>query len=105
MKFDDSKLISLAKSTYYGSEMTPQRVPTIPKLFEKEELNNDERNQLIDFVDKYRSSLPRSMTTMKRELLTLVGFKDEYNSAANTVNRRELEAIYNFVMNKVLAKN
>lgn len=105
MKFDDSKLIGLAKSTYYGSEMAPQRVPTISKLFEKQELNNDERNQLIDFVDKYRSSQPRSMTTMKRELMTLVGFTDDYNSMTNTVNRKELEAIYNFVMAKVLAKN
>jgi hypothetical protein len=107
MKFDDNKLIGLAKSMYFGSEMAPQKLPHLAKLFNKEELNNEERNNLIDFIDRYRTSQPRSMTTMKRELLNLIGFKSdsEYSYSTNTVSRVELEAIYNFVMSNLRGKN
>lgn len=104
MKFNDSKLIELAQSMYYNSELAPQKVPHIASLFQREELNNDERNQLIDFIDKYRKIQPRSMATLKRELLNLIGFQSDYRFSANTVSRVELEAIYNFVMSNLKEK-
>jgi hypothetical protein len=104
MKFNDSKLIELAKSTYYASELAPQKTPHVQKLFGKDELNNEERNQLIDFVNDYRKRLPVSMTTMKRELLNLAGYKG-HSSTGNVVNRDELAAIYDFVVSKFLVKN
>jgi hypothetical protein len=105
MKFNDSRLIELAKSTYYSSEMAPQRLPQLKKVFEKTELDNKERNDLIDFVNEYRRKTPISMSTMKRELLNLVGYKGTNYSTGNIVNRDELAAVYEFVVTKLLAKN
>lgn len=101
-QFDDLKLKTIARSFYYSGSNYDAEVDRL--LDKKEKLSDSERNKLLSFIDKNKTSKPKSMGDMKRELLAMAGYKADdsaygYNSAP--VSRRELEVIYNFVKEKI----
>lgn len=97
--FDDRKLINLARYHWY-SQKSENRPEDIDALFGKEKLSNTERNKLLGFIEESKYNKPVSMAEMKRRIFEIIGYKDEHSSGyyvTNTVNRAELEAIYNFI--------
>jgi hypothetical protein len=104
--FDDTTLIDLAKIHFNRSD-DEARKSEISYLLETPgvSLTNENRNSLLRFVYFSRGSA-RSMVSMRREILTKIGYisKSTYPShhgmSGNNVNREELEAIYNYVMEK-----
>lgn len=106
-KFDDTKLVTLAKSLYYNRGKEPDSV--VMKTFTKETLGtpltNLERNALLDFIQANAlSGNPMSMTNMKKQILLMIGYElpsnTGYSYGANNVNRKELQAIYEWFVKK-----
>jgi hypothetical protein len=102
-QFDDKRLVDLAKRYYYGHGKEPNS--TVRTCFNKTDaLNNDERNELLKFIEENMFVRPISMSQMKREILGFIGYKKDwtnnggYSYGDNTVNRKELEAIYQWFM-------
>lgn len=94
--FDDRKLINLARYNFYSHKID-DRPEGIEELFTKEKLSNSESNQLLAFLETSRHHKPLSMSEMKRQILSIIGFENAKNSWQNTVSRDELEAIYNYI--------
>lgn len=103
MMFDDRRLIGIARTMFYASSEKPKNQDELRQLFHKTTLTMEERNKVLLFMDDFKSSAtslnrPISMATMKNEILAMIAFKDNYNHAANTVSRPELQAIYQFMI-------
>lgn len=100
-KFNDQKLIDLARTSYVVRDDEKPNLE-IQDLLAKTKLSDSERNILVNFVYSSRYNKPKSMTEMKREILTIIGHAkpgDYYSSyGQNTVNRAELEAIYQWIV-------
>lgn len=102
-KFDDIKLITLAKSLYYSRGKEPNEV--VRKCLNKTELTNPERNAVLTFVQENAlSGRTMSMTQMKREILTAIGRTDVLKSYQNVLNAEEVRAIYEWFVSKGFAK-
>lgn len=99
-QFNDSQLQQLARSFYASGDNSDTKLDL---LLDKKELTNSDRNYLVSYVSLNKSKRPVSMGQMKRELLTLIGYKGKisgYAYSSSTVGREELEAIYNHIMGK-----
>lgn len=94
--FDDRKLINLARFHFYSAKEVKESGPSVQKLFEKEKLTNEERNKILQFIEENRDVRPLGIAAMKREIFRLIGAPDVPNSYP-TVNRNEVEHIYNFI--------
>ena len=95
--FNDRNLINLARYNFQFLK-TEIRPDNIEKLLHKEKLSNSERNSLVEFISNSKYSKPMSMSQMKRRVLEEIGYVKSINNYQNTVNREELEAIYNFIV-------
>lgn len=94
--FDDQKLQNLVRFNFYS---TGSEEESIKKLMEKDEtLTNEERNTLLTFLERNRYQKPLSINEMKREIFLLIGQPESRNSYSTTVNRAELEHIYNYIL-------
>lgn len=96
-QFDDSRLISLAKTFYYTKGNEPSKV--VREALTKEKLSNDERNALIEFIQANSFNRPMSMGEMKREILAYIGYSDaprNYSYNTSTVSSKEMTAIYHW---------
>lgn len=102
-KFDDTKLITLAKSLYYSRGKEPSDL--VRKCLNKQELTNPERNAVLTFVQENAlSGQTMSMTQMKREILTAIGRTDVLVAYQNTLNAKEVRAIYEWFVAKGFSK-
>lgn len=99
---NDEKLLNLAKKYYYSNGKTPDG--QIIKCFSKKSLNDTDRTALLDFITNNADIKPMSMTRMKMEILTAIKREDVLVDYTNTLSRKEVEAIYAYVMDQTKPK-
>lgn len=96
--FDDDRLRRLANRNWLESRKIDEKFSRVGSVINKETLlDNEERNLLLEFLEKSQPPRPLSMSTMKREILNKIGHSEDRPSWTNTVSRDELAAIYQFV--------
>lgn len=90
--FNDEKLLSLCRKVYYTLEKGTFEQANIQILLNKSQLNNSERNVLIEFLEIHRQTKPLSVADMKREIFEAIKYKS--GNHYGTICRDELNAIY-----------
>lgn len=93
-QFNDEKLVKLAKRAYYS--LRGEKFTHLEPLLRKKTLSDQDRNNLLDLVDAGNNVRPLSISELKSEIFTLIGYKS-LNAWGSTVSRTDLEAIHNYI--------
>ena len=94
-QFNDATLINIAKSYYFSKPL--ERTEELDGVLKKDKLSNSERNRLLFLIESNRHKGLVSISSMKAQIFEIIGHKTS-NQWGTTVNRSDMEAIYNYII-------
>ena len=97
MKNFDRTLQELARSYFQKADPESAVSVKILPLLDATELTNAQRNELLQFVYDNRYSGRLSISEMKQKIFKIIDYRVS-SSYSSTVNRSDIEAIYNYLL-------